>query len=261
MRILSWNVNGLRAAVRKGFIGWLRRSRAEVVAVQELRARRPQLPPEIERLRVWRWEVAAAERKGYSGVALFSRRRWDDYETSLGRPRFDREGRVQMASFGRLLVVNAYFPNGNGVNRDLSRIPYKLAFYRRLFRVLEPQRSAGRPILVVGDFNTAHREVDLARPRANRENSGFRAEERRELDRHLGSRWTDTFRMFERGGGHYTWWSTRRGVRERNIGWRIDYALASPGAVPFVRDAFIQSRVRGSDHCPIGVDLDPAVCG
>ena len=261
MRVFSWNVNGLRAAVRKGFLGWLRRSRAEIVALQEVRASPEQVPPGVHRLRAWRWEVNAAERKGYSGVALFSRRRWDGLETSLGRPRFDREGRVQMASFGRLLLVNAYFPNGNGPQRDLSRIPYKLAFYRRLFRLLDPERAAGRPILVVGDFNTAHREIDIARPRENRKNSGFRPEERRELDRWLTSGWTDTFRSFESGAGHYTWWSQRQGVRERNVGWRLDYVLASPGAVPFVRDAFIQSRVRGSDHCPVGVDLDPAICG
>lgn len=261
MRVASWNVNGLRSCAAKGFCDWLEACGADIVAVQEVRARREQIPPELADRPGWHVEISAAERSGYSGVGLYSRRPPDALETSLSRPRFDREGRVQLARFGRLRVVNAYFPNGNGKDRDLSRIPYKLAFYRRLFAVLEPERLAGAPILVMGDFNTAHQEIDLARPRENRETSGFRPEERRELGRWLAKGWSDTFRHFEPGGGHYSWWSQRFGVREKNIGWRLDYVLASPGAMPYVRGSRIHAEVWGSDHCPVSVDLDPAITG
>jgi len=259
MRFASWNVNGLRSCAAKGFGDWLEASGAEVVGLQEVRAQAEQLPPEVREPPGWHVAVSAGERPGYSGVALFSRRPPDSLATALGKPRFDREGRLQLARFGRLLVVNAYFPNGNGTDRDLSRIPYKLAFYRWLYRALDPERQAGVPILVMGDFNTAHREIDLARPRENRETSGFRPEERRELDRWLRRGWVDTFRHFEPGGGRYTWWSQRYGVRQRNVGWRLDHVLASPGAMPHLLAASIHAEVMGSDHCPVSVDLDPAI--
>ncbi len=256
MRIVSWNVNGIRACAKKGFGEWLDGCGAEIVAVQEARARLEQVPAELQQRPGWHLELAAAEKAGYSGVALFSRRPPDAVATELGEPEIDREGRLMMARFGRLLVVNGYFPNGNGKNRDLSRIPYKRDFYRRLFDELEPAKQRGEPVLVAGDFNTAHREIDLARPKQNREHTGFRIEEREELDRWLKSGWVDTFRRFESGAGHYTWWSQRFGVRERNIGWRIDYILASPAAMDHVHGAAIHPEVTGSDHCPISVDVD-----
>ena len=259
MRIISWNVNGLRAAARKGFLDWLEGCGADIVALQEVRAQREQLPAALREPEGWHLELVPAERKGYSGVALFSRQPPDVHETSLGAEEFDCEGRLQRARFGPLWVVNGYFPNGNGKNRDNSRIPYKLRFYRQLFDLLEADRAAGVPLLVMGDFNTAHRDIDLARPKQNRETSGFRPEEREEFDRWLREGWVDTFRHFEDGPGQYTWWSQRRGVRAKNIGWRIDYVLASPGAMPFLRRAEIHSEVQGSDHCPISVDLDPHI--
>lgn len=261
MRIISWNVNGIRAAAKKGFGQWLDTCGAEVVALQEVRAREEQIPGDLRERSDWHLSVHAAERPGYSGVGLLSRRAPDSVNTSIGEQRFDMEGRLQLVTFGRLLVVNGYFPNGNGKNRDLSRIPYKLDFYRRLFDALEADRAGGRPILVMGDLNTAHQDIDLARPKQNRETSGFRPEERQELDRWLTEGWTDTFRHFETGSGHYSWWSQRKGVREKNIGWRIDYVLASPGAMPYLKNASIHADVRGSDHCPISVDLDPSILG
>ena len=261
MRVMSWNVNGLRSAVGKGFSRWLAGSGADVVGVQEVRAQPEEARAALARVRGYRRAFFSAERPGYSGVGLLSRQAPDEVATSLGRTEFDCEGRHQRARFGKLWVVNCYFPNGSGKDRDNSRIPYKLDFYRVVFDQLEPERRAGAPILVVGDFNTAHREIDLARPRENRGTSGFTAEEREELDRWLRCGWTDTFRLFEPGAGHYSWWSQRRGVREKNIGWRIDYVLASPGALPHLRGAFIHAHVAGSDHCPVGVDLDDAVLG
>ncbi len=259
MRIISWNVNGLRAIAKKGFLEWLEASGAEIVGVQEVRARLQQLPDEVARPEGWHVDVAEAERPGYSGVALYSRRAPDAVNSELGEPEIDVEGRLQVARFGRLMVVNGYFPNGNGRNRDLSRIPYKLAFYRTLFDVLEPAMERGEPIVVMGDFNTAHREIDLARPKQNKATSGFRPEEREELDRWMRSGWVDAFRQFESEGGHYTWWSQRFGVREKNIGWRIDFHLVSPGALPYLRGAAIHADVMGSDHCPLSIDLDDAV--
>lgn len=267
MRIYSWNVNGLRAATRKGFTYWLGRCKGDVVGVQEVRATEDQLERRVSRPRRWHTHFVSAERKGYSGVGLFSRLAPDHVEVGLGRPEFDAEGRVQIAHFGRLVVANVYFPNGNGSTlpngkRSNDRIPFKLAFYRAVYARLDKLRSEGRPVLVMGDFNTAHRDVDLARPRQNRGTSGFTAVEREELDRWLRNGWVDTFRArYPDEEGHYSWWSQRGTCRKRNIGWRIDYVLASEAAMAHLTDAFILPRAMGSDHCPVGVDLDDAVAG
>ena len=222
-----------------------------------------QLPgkPERKNLSGWHTHFVHASRAGYSGVGLFSRLRPDCVDTLLGHDDLDCEGRLQVATFGQLTVVNAYFPNGNGKERDNSRIPYKLRFYSVLFERLKRAHQKGERLLVMGDFNTAHAELDLARPRENRETSGFRPEEREELSRWLAAGWVDTFRHFQPAGGHYSWWSQRGGARERNVGWRIDYVLASPGAMPFVRAAAIHPDVHGSDHCPVSVTMDPKVLG
>jgi len=261
MRIVSWNVNGLRACGAKGFRRWLDRSDAEIVGVQEVRARTEDLPQRLRAPVRWHTHFVPAERPGYSGVGLYARRAPDAIDTALGRRPFDVEGRLQLARFGRLVVANVYFPNGNGKDRDNSRVPFKLRFTRTLFERLEKLRADGFHVLAMGDFNTAHREIDLARPRQNQKTSGFLPRERRELSRWLAAGWVDTFRAFEPGAGHYSWWSQRRGARERNVGWRIDYVLASPEAMPFVRGAFIERRVRGSDHAPVGVEVDPALLG
>lgn len=261
LKIVSWNINGIRAAHRKGLGDYLGRSDADIVALQEVRATREQVPEALREPAGFEAHYVSAERKGYSGVGLISRMPADTVEHSLDRREFDVEGRVLMGCFGRLRVVSAYFPNGNGKDRDNSRVPYKLRFYRRLFRVLQPAMKAGEPIVVVGDFNTAHEDIDLARPRQNRETSGFLPEERALLARVLKSGWVDSFRHFDDSPGHYTWWSQRAGVRARNVGWRIDYGLVSPGALPYLRSAGIQREVMGSDHCPIEVVLDRKVLG
>ena len=261
VKVLSWNVNGLRACADKGFGRWLSRCGGEIVGVQEVRAKPNQLPGALAAPRNWHAAFSSAERKGYSGVGLYARRAPDRIETSLGEERFDCEGRVQIARWSRLAVANVYFPNGNGKARDNSRVPYKLDFYAALFERLQRLRKGGARVLVMGDFNTAHREIDLARPKANRDTSGFLPEERAELDRWLAAGWVDTYRRFDESAGRYTWWSQRFGVRKKNIGWRIDYVLASPAAMKFVRGASIHARVSGSDHCPIGVEVDRAIFG
>jgi exodeoxyribonuclease-3 len=260
MKILSWNVNGLRACGRKGFSRWLRREDADVVGIQEVRALEKDLSRALCAPRGYCVAFAPAERLGYSGVALYSKRAPDAVDVGLGIPEFDREGRVVTARFGKLAVVNVYVPKGSGTLRDNSRVPYKLAFSRARFERVERLRRARLRVLVMGDFNTAHREIDLARPRSNTQNSGFLPEERAEIDRWLAAGWIDAFRRFEPGPGHYTWWSQRPGARAANIGWRIDFVLASPSAMKFVTDAYLCPKVRGSDHCPVGIVLDPEVC-
>lgn len=261
MRIVSWNVNGLRACAKKGFMRWLGRSRAEIVGLQEVRAQEADLPDEVRAPKAWNTHFVEAEKKGYSGVGFYARREPDKVETSLGEERFDREGRVQLAHFGKLVVANAYFPKGSGTQRDNSRVPYKLDFYAALFERVQKLRRGGKRVLVMGDFNTAHHEIDLARPKGNKDTSGFLPVEREELDRWVGKGWVDTFRAFEPGADHYSWWSQRGGCRQKNIGWRIDYVFASPSAMKFVTGAFIQPKVMGSDHCPVGVEVDPAIFG
>jgi len=262
MRIIAWNVNGLRACIRKGFLGWLGQCDASIVGIQELRARPEQLSAEGREPEGYLADFFSAERPGYSGVGLYFRNEPDELTTTMGAAEFDGEGRMQLARWGKLWIANVYFPNGSGKNRDNSRIPYKLSFYQRLFEMLEEKRAKGEPILVMGDFNTAHREIDLARPKQNNETSGFRPEERAELDRWITHGWTDTFRHYYPDRSEvYSWWSNRKGVRERNVGWRIDYVLASDGALPFLKDAFILADEMGSDHCPIGVEVDPKIRG
>ena len=255
MRILSWNVNGLRACVKKGFLDVLQNSGADLVGLQEVRAFEHQLDTDTRAPKDWHASFSAAERPGYSGVAIYSRQPPDRVETALGEPRFDAEGRLIIARFGRLAVASVYFPKGSGRDRDNSRVPYKLDFYAAAFDRFQALRRRG-PVLVVGDYNTAHQAIDLARPKSNTKTSGFLPEERAELTRWLDAGWVDTFRARHPGEtGHYSWWRQWGGMRERNVGWRIDYVLASPGAARRIEDAFIWPQVMGSDHCPVGVDF------
>ena len=254
-RIISWNVNGLRACLRKGFLDFLETSGADVVGIQELRAFPEQLPPEARVPDGWHVAYSPAERKGYSGVALFSRAAPSKVETRLGVPEYDVEGRLVIAHFGRMAIANEYFPKGSGRDRDNSRVPYKLGFYRTLFDKLQALRRRG-PVFALGDYNTAHTELDLARPKSNAKTSGFLPEERAELSRWIDAGWSDTFRREHPGeAGHYTWWRQWGNARADNVGWRIDYVLASPSAQRRVARAFVWPQVAGSDHCPVGVDI------
>lgn len=259
IKILSWNVNGLRACGNKGhFAAWLDTHGPDIAALQEVRATPEQLPEALRQPPGYVAHFNAAEQLGYSGVGTFSKRAPDAVEVGLFK-KYDLEGRFLMTRYGALTIVNGYFPNGNGKERDNSRIPYKLGFYRAVHRRLVKAMKAGERILVMGDFNTAHTELDLARPKQNVKTSGFTPTEREELDQWVAAGWVDTFRHFEPGPDHYSWWSQRLGARERNVGWRIDYVFASPGAMPFVREAMIQKDVLGSDHCPVGVIVDAAI--
>lgn len=255
MRILSWNINGIRAAHKKGFLNWLANCEADIVGVQEVRADLEQIPLELKQPDGWHTNFVKAKRPGYSGVGLFCKSEPALITHKLGKSEFDIEGRLQIAHFGKLVLANVYFPNGKGKDRDNSRIPYKLSFYSELFELLKPLAANNVPVLVMGDFNTAHKEIDLARPKANQKTSGFCPEERAELDKWVNAGYVDTFRLFNKEPNNYTWWSNRSGARERNVGWRIDYIFASKHALPYVKNAFVLPEVKGSDHCPIGVEL------
>jgi exodeoxyribonuclease III len=255
MRIISWNVNGLRACVKKGFLDILAATEADVFAVQEVRAFKDQLGPETTNPDGWELHMASAEKPGYSGVGFYTKRPPDRIEHELGIEELDREGRCIIAHFGRTAFINAYFPKGSGPNRDNSRVPYKMAFYDALFQRMQQLRKRG-PVFVMGDYNTAHAEIDLARPKTNHKNSGFLPEERKVMDDWVSAGWSDTFRrQHPEESGHYTWWRQWGGARENNVGWRIDYIFASPSAQRQVQSAYILPQVTGSDHCPVGIDL------
>ncbi len=256
MRIVSWNVNGLRACLKKGFLDVLEGSGADVMLLQEVRAFPEQLPPAGRSPAGWHAAFSPAERPGYSGVAVYSRAEPDRIEHTLGEPRFDAEGRFIVAHFGRMAIASVYFPKGSGRERDNSRVPYKLDFYRAVFERIEQLRRRG-PVFVAGDYNTAVEAIDLARPKTNTKSSGFLPEEREEMRRWFAAGWVDVFRrQHPEEPGHYSWWRQFGGARENNVGWRIDYVLASPSAARRTRDAFVWPDVLGSDHCPVGVDVD-----
>ena len=257
VRLFSWNVNGLRACGRKGFLDWLHTARPDVLGVQELRATADQLEPELHSPEGYHTAFHAAERAGYSGVALYSRMVPAALALgALGEERFDREGRLIVADYGRFLFYTGYFPNGGN---DLSRVPYKLAFSEAVLQHAEAARRAGRSVVICGDVNTAHQEIDLANPRSKVKNTGFLPEERAWVSRFLDHGWVDVFRRRHPGqGGHYTWWSNRMGARARNVGWRIDYFFVSPDLEARVVDARIHPDVMGSDHCPVELALDLA---
>ena len=255
MKIVSWNVNGLRACAKKGFLDFLESSGADVVCLQEVRALPEQLDPAVRAPAGWHVSFSPAQRKGYSGVAIYSRIAPSRIETCLDEPEFDVEGRYIVAHFGRTAVASIYFPNGSGKERDNSRVPFKLAFYARVLARMEALKKRG-PVYVAGDYNTAHQDIDLARPKTNKKSSGFLPEERSELSRWLAQGWVDAFRaQHPNEQGCYTWWRQAGGARESNVGWRIDYIFSSPSGARRVQNAFIWADVLGSDHCPIGVDI------
>lgn len=256
MRVVSWNVNGLRAIAKKGFHKFLSSSKADVICLQEVRALPEQLDEKTRNPKGWHTYFMAAERKGYSGVAIYSKKPADAVVSSVRKKVFDIEGRFLLTRFGRLSVASVYFPKGSRQGEENDRVKYKLEFYKHVFKVLAKCRRYG-PTLVTGDFNTAHTAIDLARPKSNEKTSGFLPEERKEFDRWVSNGWIDTFRARHVDEeGHYTWWRQWGGARENNVGWRIDYVLASQSANKKVTGAFIWPDQLGSDHCPVGVDLE-----
>jgi exodeoxyribonuclease-3 len=250
--IASWNVNGVRAALRKGLLGFIEQGRADVVCLQETKAH----PGDVQHVK-WPngYEVHwnSAERKGYSGTAILTRVKPLAVLRGIGAAGHDREGRVLAAEFPDFWLVDAYQPNSQ---RGLTRLDYRVEKWDPAFRAyLRRLQKRGKPVLFCGDLNVAHEEIDLANPRSNRRNAGFTDEERRGFGRLLASGFVDTFREFEKGPGHYSWWSQMGDCRARNVGWRVDYFVAAASLRPALRRAWISPEVMGSDHCPVWLEL------
>jgi exodeoxyribonuclease-3 len=253
LTLLSWNVNGIRAIHRKGFLTWLKDTAPDILCLQETKAMESQLPVELAQPEGYRAYWHSAERKGYSGTALITREKPLSIQFGLGLEAFDQEGRTIVAEYPAFTLVNCYFPNGS---RDHSRVPFKLAFYDAFLEKCEQLRKRGQPVVFCGDINTAHRWIDLANPKSNQKTTGFLPEERVWLDKVVEAGYVDTFRHFyPEATGQYTWWSMPTRARERNIGWRLDYFFVVSEFMEYVTAAFILPEVMGSDHCPVGLQI------
>ncbi len=254
MRIVSWNVNGIRAVAGKGFADSVKAMDADIIGIQETKAQIDQLGPEITQLEGYKSWFYSAERKGYSGTALYSRIEPEDVTFGLGTDEFDHEGRTICADFGKFVLFNIYFPNGG---RGDDYVKFKLRFYDCFLDRVKDLESKGREVICCGDVNTAHKEIDLSNPKANSKISGFLPEERVYMDKFAEAGLTDTFRMLYPDKPEcYTWWSYKTAARERNVGWRIDYFFTTKGLNQKVKESNMMSDVMGSDHCPIYLDLN-----
>jgi len=257
MRILSWNVNGIRAVEKKDFVPWMEAANADVVCIQETKARPEQLSPELREIRdkgggLYHAYWASAKRPGYSGVAIYTKQEPLDVR-NLGLGEFDDEGRVLQADFKEFTVISAYFPNSQEGGK---RLDYKLAFCDAMLKLCQKYRKQKRHFVLSGDYNIAHTPIDLARPRENEGNAGYLPEERAWMDKFTDAGFLDTFRHFHPGEtGQYSWWSYRMNARERNVGWRIDYHCIDPEFLPSVESSIIRPEVFGSDHCPVELTL------
>ncbi|MFQ3546973.1 MAG: exodeoxyribonuclease III [Termitinemataceae bacterium] len=257
MRILSWNVNGLRAIEKKGFITWMQQESADVVCLQETKAHPDQLSSELLSIldrdgRPYKVFWASAQKRGYSGTAIYTRREPQNVQT-LGLKEFDGEGRVLIADFDRFSLISAYFPNSQEAG---ARLDYKLAFCTAMLETCTTLVKSGKNVILCGDYNIAHTPIDLARPEDNEENPGYLPEERAWMTEFLNAGYVDTFRAQHPGeGGHYTWWSYRTRAREKNIGWRIDYFCVNQSFHTQVLQSKIRSEITGSDHCPIELEI------
>lgn len=273
-KLASWNVNGVRAAMKKGFWDWYDQAKPDIACLQEIKITDedfltladenglipldPKVPPQLnletknKDPKIY-YEIATAKKAGYSGVAMLSTIKPKEVSVGLGDPQFDNEGRVLFIDFEKFLLVNTYFPNAQ---RDLQRIDYKIGFSNCLFEVLEKKRKKQPHIIICGDMNVAHTENDIKNPKSNENNSGFTKIERDWFTQFLSHGYVDTFRHFNpKAHDVYSWWSYRPGVRERNIGWRIDYFVVTEEMLPCVQKAQIDMTQKGSDHCPVILEV------
>lgn len=253
MRILSWNVNGIRAADKKGLFDWFKKESPDILCLQEIKALQEQVPPHLRNSPGYHTFWNPASRKGYSGVVTFTKEKPIDVKKGFGIERFDEEGRILIAEFSSFALFNIYFPNGK---KSQERLDYKLDFYDTFLAYAGNLKAKDKNIVVCGDFNTAHKEIDLARPKENERVSGFLPIERAWIDTFVDHGYVDTFRYFNKEPDQYTWWDLKTRARERNVGWRIDYFFVNKEFLPHVKNAFIFQDVMGSDHCPIGIELE-----
>jgi exodeoxyribonuclease-3 len=252
LRILSWNVNGIRAATKKGLLEWMNEVNADILCLQETKAHPDQLSQEVLNPEGYDSYWSSAEKKGYSGCVTYFKAQPERVLYGMGEPKFDSEGRMVVSEYQDFVLFNVYFPNGKKNN---ERLRYKLDFYDAFLSMADRYKKK-KGVIVCGDFNTAHKEIDLARPKENENSSGFLPIERKWIDNFINHGFTDTFRKFNRKPGQYSWWDYKTRARERNIGWRIDYFFVSDDLVSRLNDAFILNKVMGSDHCPVGIILE-----
>jgi exodeoxyribonuclease-3 len=253
LKLYSWNVNGIRAVQKKGLLDWLYQTAPDILGLQETKAGPDQLDSDLRTPPGYHAYWAPAERKGYSGTALLTQQKPISVALGLGIPEYDSEGRTIVAEYKDFVFITAYFPNGG---RDHSRVPFKMAYKAAFLDFCENLRAQGKPIIFCGDVNTAHREIDLARPKENVKTTGFLPIERAWIDEVVAKGYIDIFRaLHPELEGAYSWWSNRSGARERNIGWRIDFFFITPDLRDSVQSAEIHPDVMGSDHCPISLTL------
>jgi exodeoxyribonuclease III len=249
--ILSWNVNGIRSVLKKGFLDFLETHQPDILCLQEVRALPTDVEKELHDLNGYTMHWNPAEKKGYSGTATITK--IAPVSTgALGSAQFDSEGRMQVVEFPDYTILNGYWPNSQG---ERARLPYKLDYCKAVTRKANKLVKAGKNVILCGDFNIAHAEIDLARPKQNEDNPGYYIEEREAMTRFLKHGYADTFRHFCDEPGHYSWWSYRTRGRERNVGWRLDYHCVNQDFMPRVQRAWILNEVMGSDHCPVGIEL------
>jgi exodeoxyribonuclease III len=250
--ILSWNVNGLRAVMKSGFLDWWRATRPDVLCLQETRVFPEDLPEELTRPEGGYSFWHPAKKPGYSGTGIVTY--IEPIEVAaMEIPEFDDEGRLQAAVFPEFTILNGYWPNSQN---ERKRLDYKLAFCEAIGKLADNLVKKKHNVILCGDFNIAHTEIDLARPKENENNAGYYIEEREAMTRFLGLGYVDTFRHFCKEPGHYSWWSYRTRGRERNIGWRLDYHCVNKKFLPRVKRSWILSEVMGSDHCPVGIEVE-----
>lgn len=253
LKLYSWNVNGIRSAVDKGYREWFKRAQPDIVCLQETKAQPDQLANDIAAPDGYAAFWNSGKRRGYSGVALLSKIKPLNVQFELGIDRFDGEGRLIIAEYPSFFLLNTYIPNGK---RDLSRVEFKLEYSDALLTHCERLRGSGKGIIICGDINTSHKEIDLAHPKANSKNTGFLPVERAWLDKFIAHGYVDTFRHFDQRAGQYTWWTYRLDARRRNIGWRLDYFFVNTEFINHVLDARILTDIYGSDHCPVCLEIN-----
>jgi exodeoxyribonuclease-3 len=252
MKILCWNVNGIRAIDKKGLFDWFKKESPDILCLQEIKAMPDQIPPHLRNMPGYNIFINSAERKGYSGVLTFSKDNPLDVKNGFGIPKFDIEGRILITEFPSFTLFNIYFPNGK-MNQE--RLDYKLEFYDTFLGYADNLKSEGKNIVVCGDFNTAHKEIDLTHPKENEKISGFLPIERDWIDTFIDHGYVDTFRHFNKEPDQYSWWDFKSRAREKNVGWRIDYFFVNKEFIAHIKKAFILQHVMGSDHCPVGIEI------
>jgi exodeoxyribonuclease III len=252
IKLLSWNVNGVRSLWKKGLLDRLKELQPDILCLQETKSNEEQLPPELAAPEGYHAYWHSAKKKGYSGVATFSKVEPAAVITTMGKAEFDDEGRFMRLDYDDFTLFNVYFPNGKS---GPARLDYKMRFYDTFLEILESLRKDRQKLIFVGDVNTAHNEIDLGRPKENSKVSGFLPIERAWMDKVVSKGYVDSFRNGYPDEVKYSWWDLKTRARERNVGWRIDYVFVSRELADNVQDAFILNEIMGSDHCPVGIIL------